>query len=168
MDMSKAITLISLVQILSLLLMNTSFSKIEAHIPENAPNVIVKKMDKYKILFLPYPKEPIKNDNATLLNLNIVDENGDLKNIVSSVIISNKKNSSIVFQTPFKFYTVGDISVPYSFPDRGDYVVSLLTKINGDKKYEIVPIIANFDLKVKSDNNNNFFDGILNMFDKLA
>ena len=146
----------------------SNFHMVSSHIPENAPNVVVKKMDKYKVLFLPYPKEPIKGDNTTLLNLNIVDENGDLKNIYSSVIISNKKNSSIVFQTPFKFYTIGDISLPFSFPDNGDFIVSLLTKINGDTNYETVPIIANFDLKVRTDNNNNFFDSILNMFDKLA
>ena len=48
-------------------------------------------MDKYKVLFLPYPKEPIKGDNTTLLNLNIVDEDGDLKNIYSSVIIQTRK-----------------------------------------------------------------------------
>ncbi|MGE5781460.1 MAG: hypothetical protein ACM31J_01215 [Nitrososphaerales archaeon] len=160
--------LISSLQILFLLFINVNFSPIEAHIPENAPNVVVKKMDKYKVLFLPYPKEPIKGDNTTLLNLNIVDENGDLKNIYSSVIISNKKNSSIVFQTPFKFYTIGDISLPFSFPDNGDYIVSLLTKINGDRNYERVPIIANFDLKVRSEDSGNFFDSILNIFYKLA
>src|SRR5574339_362255 len=98
--MYKAMILISSLQILSLLFVNVIFYLIEAHIPENAPNVIVKKLDKYKVLFLPYPKEPIKGDNTTLLNLNILDED--------------------------------------------------------------------FDLKVRSDNNNNFFDSILNMFDKLA
>ena len=166
--MYKDMILISSLQILFLLFINVNFSPIEAHIPENAPNVVVKKMDKYKVLFLPYPKEPIKGDNTTLLNLNIVDENGDLKNIYSSVIISNKKNSSIVFQTPFKFYTIGDISLPFSFPDNGNYIVSLLTKINGDMNYERVPIIANFDLKVRSEDSDNFFDSILNIFDKLA
>ena len=166
--MYKPIILISLLQILSLLFVNVNFSLIEAHIPENAPNVVVKNIDKYKVLFLPYPKEPIKGDNTTLLNLNIVDEDGDLKNIYSSVIISNKKNSSIVFQTPFKFYTIGDISLPFSFPDNGDYIVSLLTKVNGDRNYERVPIIANFDLKVRSEDSDNFFDSILNLFYKLA
>lgn len=166
--MYKDMILISSLQILFLLFINVNFSPIEAHIPENAPNVVVKEMDKYKVLFLPYPKEPIKGDNTTLLNLNIVDENGDLKNIYSSVIISNKKNSSIVFQTPFKFYTIGDISLPFSFPDNGDYIVSLLTKINGDRNYERVPIIANFDLKVRSEDSGNFFDSILNIFYKLA
>jgi len=98
------------------------FHTVNSHIPENAPNVVVKKLDKYKVLFLPYPKEPIKGDNITLLNLNIVGEDGDLKNIYSSVIISNKKNSSIVSQTPFKFYVVSDLSVPYVFLNEGDYM----------------------------------------------
>jgi len=166
--MYKAMILISSLQTLSLLFLNVNFSLIEAHIPENSPNVVIKKMENYKVLFLPYPKEPIKGDNTTLLNLNIVDEDGDLKNIYSSVIISNKKNSSIVFQTPFKFYTTGDISLPFSFPDNGDFIVSLLTKINGDTNYEIIPIIANFDLKVRSEDSDNFFDSILNIFYKLA
>ena len=141
---------------------------VNSHIPENASNVDLKKMDNYEVLFLPYPKEATKDDNTWLLNLKIENEGGNLKNIYSSVIISNKKNSSIVFQTPFKFYTTGDISLPFSFPDNGDFIVSLLTRINGDTNYEIIPVIANFDLKVRSDNNNNFFDSILNMFKKLA
>jgi len=141
---------------------------VSSHIPENAPNVVVKKMDKYKVLFLPYPKEPIKGDNTTLLNLNIVDEDGDLKNIYSSVIISNKKNGSIVSQTPFKFYVVSDLSVPYMFLNEGDYIGSLLTKINGDPKFELSPIIANFDLKVRdkktTESSDSLLDKILGYF----
>lgn len=166
--MYKDMILISSLQILFLLFINVNFSPIEAHIPENAPNVVVKKMDKYNVLFLPYPKEPIKGDNTTLLNLNIVDQNGDLKNIYSSVIISNKKNGSIVSQTPFKFYVVSDISVPYMFLNEGDYIVSLLTKINGDPKYELSPIIANFDLKVRdkktTESSDSLLDKILEYF----
>jgi len=78
---------------------------VNSHIPENAPNVVVKKLDKYKVFFLPYPKEPIKGDNTTFLNFNIVDKVEDL-NIYSSVIISNKKNGSIISQIPFKFYAL--------------------------------------------------------------
>ncbi|MGB9168372.1 MAG: hypothetical protein WCB31_05535 [Nitrososphaeraceae archaeon] len=141
---------------------------VNSHIPENAPNVVVKKLDKYKVLFLPYPKEPIKGDNTTLLNLNIVDEDGDLKNIYSSVIISNKKNGSIVSQIPFKFYVVSDLSVPYMFLKEGDYIVSLLTKISGDPTYEVSPIIANFDLKVRdkktTESSDSLLDKILGYF----
>ena len=166
--MYKDMILISSLQILFLLFINVNFSAIEAHIPENAPNVVVKEMDKYKVLFLPYPKEPIKGDNTTLLNLNIVDEDGDLKNIYSSVIISNKKNGSIVSQTPFKFYVVSDLSVPYMFLNEGDYIVSLLTKINGDPKFELSPIIANFDLKVRdkktTESSDSLLDKILGYF----
>ena len=146
----------------------SNFHMVSSHIPENAPNVVVKKMDKYKVLFLPYPKEPIKGDNTTLLNLNIVDEDGDLKNIYSSVIISNKKNGSIVSQTPFKFYVVSDLSVPYMFLNEGDYIGSLLTKINGDPKFELSPIIANFDLKVRdkktTESSDSLLDKILGYF----
>jgi len=37
---------------------------VNSHIPENASNVDLKKMDNYKVLFLPYPKEATKVDNT--------------------------------------------------------------------------------------------------------
>ncbi|HJS63681.1 MAG TPA: hypothetical protein VJ767_02350 [Nitrososphaeraceae archaeon] len=47
------------------------------------------------------------------------------------------------------------------FLNEGDYIVSLLTKINGDPKYESSPIIANFDLKVR-DKKTESSDSLLN------
>ena len=67
--------------------------------------------------------------------MNIENEGGNLKNIYSSVIILNKKNGSIIPKTPFKFYVISVLSIPYMFLNEGDYVVSLLTKINGNPKY---------------------------------
>ena len=145
---------------------------VNSHIPENASNVDLKKMDNYEVLFLPYPKEATKDDNTWLLNLKIENEGGNLKNIYSSVIISNKKNGSIVSQTPFKFYVVSDLSVPYMFLNEGDYIVSLLTKINGDPKFELSPIIANFDLKVRdkktTESSDSLLDKILGYFKWLG
>lgn len=127
----------------------SNFYMVNSHIPENASNVDLKKMDNYKVLFLPYPKEATEDDNTELLNLNIENEGGNLKNIYSSIIILNKKNGSIISKTPFKFYVISVLSIPYMFLNEGDYVVSLLTKINGNLKYESSPILANYDLKVK-------------------
>jgi len=67
--------------------------------------------------------------------LNIENEGGNLKNIYSSAIILNKKNGSIISKVPFKFYVISVLSIPYMFLNEGDYVVSLLTKINGNPKY---------------------------------
>src|SRR5574339_1112380 len=125
-----------------------NFYMVNSHIPENASNVDLKKMDNYKVLFLPYPKEATKDDNTELLNLNIENEGGNLKNICSSVIILNKKNGSTISKTPFKFYVISVLSILYMFLNEGDNVVSLLTKIKGNPKHESSPIIANCDLKV--------------------
>jgi hypothetical protein len=62
---------------------------------------------------------------------------------------------------------VSDLSVPYMFLNEGDYIVYLLTKINGDPKYESSPIIANFDLKVrdkKQESSDSLLDKILEYF----
>ena len=54
--MYKVMILISAVQILSLFLVNVNFSPTEAHIPENAPNVVIKKMENYKVTFFALSK----------------------------------------------------------------------------------------------------------------
>ena len=63
---------------------------------------------------------------------------------------------------------VSDISVTYMFLNEGDYIVSLLTKINGDPKFELSPIIANFDLKVRdkktTESSDSLLDKILEYF----
>ncbi|HJT82999.1 MAG TPA: hypothetical protein VJ697_00830 [Nitrososphaeraceae archaeon] len=76
------------------------------------------------------------------------------------IIIDNKKK--IVYQVPYKFYVFAAINYPYIFKNDGEYSLSLLTKIDGDKKYEDSPLIATIDLDTdkkygKIDKDNNIF-----------
>jgi hypothetical protein len=41
---------------------------VNSHIPENDPNVVVKKLDNYKVLFLTCPKDSTKESSDILLN----------------------------------------------------------------------------------------------------
>ncbi len=51
--------------LLFLLVFNVNnFHMVDSDIPENAPNVVVKKLDNYKVLFLTCPKEATKGDNT--------------------------------------------------------------------------------------------------------
>ena len=131
-----------------------------AHIPDDYPGVIVKNIDEYKVKLLPYPKEPIPNDNSTRLNFNIQKDNLDVFGLFASIIIKDKKSNSILDQIPYKFYPVGDFLVKYIFVNSSDYEVLLQTKINNDPKYETVPLIANFDITVKD--SSDFVDSLFN------
>jgi hypothetical protein len=131
-----------------------------AHIFPGTPNSEFVKKDGYQIGFLPYPKNPTIDDNSTLLNLNVQQNGNDVSNTYVSLIIMDKNTKKIVHQIPYKFYVFADMSYTYIFKNDGEYSLSLLTKISGDKKYENNPLIATFDLETegnisKSDNINS-------------
>lgn len=65
------------------------------------------------------------------------------------MIIQDKKTNKIVYQEPFKFRETGDVTYSYKFNVTGEYLVTLMTKLNGDENYGHKPIVANFDLRVK-------------------
>ena len=127
-------------------LQNNSNNLAYAHIFPGTPNSEFVKKDGYQIGFLPYPKNPLINDNSTLLNLNVQQNGNDVSNTYVSLIIMDKNTKKIVHQVPYKFYLFADMSYPYIFKYDGEYSLSLLTKISGDKKYENNPLIATFDL----------------------
>jgi hypothetical protein len=107
-----------------------------------------KTIDNYKIVFQPMPSILYVGDNSTL-NFSILDkDNTNVYNIFSALIISDKNTGKTVAQIPYKFYEFSDITFPYRFQNKTNYIVSLQTKINGDPKYESQPIIANFDVNV--------------------
>jgi hypothetical protein len=58
--------------------------------------------------------------------------------------------NKIVHQVLYKFYLFSDMSYPYVFKHEGKYSLSLLTKISGDEKYEINPLIVSFELNTES------------------
>ncbi len=124
-----------------------------AHIFPGTPNAVFIEKDGYQIGFLPYPKNPKVNDDATLLNLNVQENGNDVGNTFVSLIIMDKNTNKIVHQVPYKFYSFADMSYPYVFKHEGKYSLSLLTKIAGDEKYENNPLIVTFQLDT---------DGIVN------
>jgi hypothetical protein len=121
-----------------------------AHIFTDTPNIITKNIDKYQVVFLPYPNIPLVNDNSTKLNFSLMENNTDVYNVFVSLIIKDKESGNIVEQIPYKFHEFGDITFPYTFQNTGDYIVTFHARINGDPNYKINQLIANFDISVMS------------------
>jgi hypothetical protein len=119
-----------------------------AHIFTDTPNTITKNIDSYQIVFLPYPNIPLANDNSTRLNFSLTENKTDVYNVFVSLIIKEKSSGNVIEQIPYKFYEFGDITFPHTFQKVGDYIVTLQARINGDSKYQVNPLIANFDISV--------------------
>ncbi len=120
-----------------------------AHIfTDTTPNTITKNIDNYQIVFLPYPNIPLVDDNSTRLNFSLTENKTDVYNVFVSLNIKEKSSGNVIEQIPYKFYEFGDITFPHTFQNVGDYVVTLQARINGDAKYKVDPLIANFDISV--------------------
>src|SRR5688500_11326853 len=52
-----------------------------AHIFSDTPNTITKNIDKYQVVFLPYPSVPLPNDNSTRLNFSLMENKTDVYNV---------------------------------------------------------------------------------------
>ena len=126
-----------------------SYGLVYGHIPEEAPNVIVKEIENYKILFLPYPKEPVPNGDSAKLNFNVQKNNLDVYGLFASIIIKDKELGKIVDQIPYKFYPIGDIFIDHTFSNSSNYEIFLLAKINDDPKYATNPLMTKFDISVR-------------------
>ena len=103
----------------------------------------IKNIDKYQVVFSPYPSAPIAGSNSTL-NFSILQDNNNIYNIYAAVVITDKQSGKIIDQTPYRLFEFSDISVPFDFPKPGDYTVTLLTRIQGDDKYQANPLVAGF------------------------
>jgi hypothetical protein len=121
-----------------------------AHIFTDTPNTITKNIDKYQIVFLPFPNIPLVSDNSTRLNFSLMENKTDVYNVFVSLIIKDKESGNIVEQIPYKFYEFGDITFPYIFQNVSDYIVTFQARINGDPNYKVTPLKANFDISVIS------------------
>jgi hypothetical protein len=106
-----------------------------------------KSIDKYQVVFAPNPSNPAPGDNSTL-NFSVLENNTNIYNIHAAVVITEKQSGDVVDQIPYKLYEFSDITVPYTFQDVGDYVVTLQTKIIGDEKYQASPLVTSFDISV--------------------
>jgi hypothetical protein len=119
-----------------------------AHIFSDTTNTITKNIGNYQIVFLPYPNIPLVYDNSTRLNFSLTENKTDVYNLFVTLIIKERSSGNVVEQIPYKFYEFGDITFPYTFQKVGDYVITIQTRITGDPKYEVTPLIANFDISV--------------------
>jgi len=105
-------------------------------------------IDKYQVVFAPYPSNPIAGSNSTLLNFSLLENNTNIYNIHSALVVTDKQSGDIVDQVPYRLYEFSDITIPYTFDDTGRYVVTLHTRITGDEKYQASPLVASFDISV--------------------
>jgi hypothetical protein len=122
-----------------------------AHIFSDTENSITKNVDgKYQVAFLPYPSTPVVNDTSTKLSFSIMENNTDVPNLFTSLIILDNNTKSIVEQTPYKFHDFGDVTYPYTFRSDGDYTAVVQAKINGNPKYESSPLKASFNISVQN------------------
>jgi hypothetical protein len=134
-----------------------------AHIFSDTENSVTKNVDgKYQVAFLPYPSTPVVNDTSTKLSFSIMENNTDVPNLFTSLIILDRNTKSIVEQTPYKFHEFGDITYPYTFRSDGDYTAVVQAKINGNPKYESNPLKASFDISVQNiEKSSNLFSQIM-------
>ena len=104
--------------------------------------------DGYQVVFQPFPFAPMAGDNTTL-NFSILDEeNLNIHNIFSALVITDKESNETIAQIPYKQYMYSDITIPYKFSNNSEYLVTLETRIIGDSKYQAQPLSATFELIV--------------------
>ena len=107
-----------------------------------------KNIENYQVIFSPSPSIPIAGDNSTSLNFSVLENNTNIYNIYSALVVTEKQSGNIVGQVPYKFQEFSDMSIPYHFNDTGDYVVTLQTRVAGDEKYQNSPLVASFDISI--------------------
>lgn len=115
------------------------------------PYIENKTIGDYKVVFQPYPTVPLAGSNSTQLNLSILDkEDQNVVLVFISLLIKEKESDKVVKTFPFAFHDFSDVTFPYTFEKAGTYVITLLTKINGDPVYSSKPLTVDFDLPVES------------------
>jgi hypothetical protein len=107
-----------------------------------------KNIDDYQVIFAPIPSTPIAGDNSTSLNFSVLENNSNIFNIYTAMVVTEKQSGDIIAQVPYKFQEFSDITLPYTFNDTGTYVVTLQTRIAGNEKYQDNPLVASFDISV--------------------
>ena len=103
-----------------------------------------KDVDGFQVIFQPFPAAPVIGTNSTL-NFSVLEKGNNVYNVYSAVTVADKEGRP-VFQDPYRFYEISDITVPYRFEDAGKYIVTVQTRITGHDKYEAQPLSASFDV----------------------
>ena len=83
-------------------------------------------IDDYQIVFLVAPFSPTVGDNLTTLNFSVLQNNTNIYNIYSAVIIIEKNSGRIVEQIPYRVYESSDITLPYTFQNTTDYTITII------------------------------------------
>ncbi|MEW6605237.1 MAG: hypothetical protein AB1351_11205, partial [Thermoproteota archaeon] len=105
----------------------------------------VKNVDKYQIAFQQYPTIASTGENATL-HFSILDrDRSSVQGVYAAMMMKEKDSGKVVEQVPYRFYEVGDISIPYKFNDSEDYVATLVARTNEEPSK---PLRADFDIPV--------------------
>jgi hypothetical protein len=61
-------------------------------------------VNNYQIMFQPFPFVPFAGDNSTTLNFSILDNNNsNIDNVYSALVITEKNTSKVVGQIPYSF-----------------------------------------------------------------
>jgi hypothetical protein len=139
-----------------------------AHIfTDTQGTIVTKNIDSYQLAFRPFPNIPLVNDNSTKLSFSLMENKTDVYNVFVSLIIKDR-NSNVIEQIPYKFYEFGDISLPYTFQNVGDYILTFHARINGDPKYEVTPLTASFDISVVNPSEIPFIAWIISLTPIIA
>ena len=124
-----------------------------------------KTVGNYKIVFQPFPLNPLAGENSTQINLSVLDNEGQNINIMfASLSIKQKETGDLVKSFPYRLYEFSDMTFPYTFPKSGTYVITLNSKINGDPVYSEKPLVVDFDLPVRSGSLLALFSEIMTYF----
>jgi hypothetical protein len=108
-----------------------------------------KNIDNYQIKFQTSPSVILADDNSTTrLNFSILRNNTDVYNVFAELTIKEKNPDKIVAQIPYRLYEIGDITFPYVFKKSADYQITLQAKITRDPKYQVNPLVVNYDVPV--------------------
>ncbi len=137
----------SLIILLCASLLTLDGRSVICHIFLDTPNIIVKDIDKYKIVLLPFPNKPLTNETVNL-NFNIQENKTDLNGVFSSIHIKNAKTKQLIYNSTYKFYEFSDFTIPFIFTESGKYIILLATKISWDPKFSKNPMEATFDINV--------------------
>lgn len=105
----------------------------------------VKSVGEYQIAFQQYPEVASEDENATLHFSILESDRSGVQGVHAAMLMKEKDSGRVVEQTPYRFYEVGDISIPYKFNDSEKYVATLVARTNEDPSK---PIQADFDIPV--------------------
>lgn len=118
-------------------------------------------IENYQVIFQPAPASPVAGNNSTRLNFSVLENGTNIVNIHSALTIAEKGSGEIVSQTPYRQYEFSDVTIPHTFEEPGDYVVTFETRITGHEKYQATPLAASFDLTVADPNQIVPFDELM-------